>query len=150
MKEVVNIKVNLFIDGKQSAEHADLYLKQMTDRYHKLIGELQNSDANLWGYHQDQIVPLDLKSVSKFYSSGQNIWVKMNQHDYEVKKRLYQLVKILPENFIQISRSEIVNFDLVDHLELTNTGMIKLIFKNHDFSYVSRRYVPKIKRRLGI
>ena len=52
--------------------------------------------------------------------------------------------------FIRISKSEIVNLKMVDSLDLSFIGTICIKLKNGTNTYVSRRYVKKIKQILGI
>lgn len=51
---------------------------------------------------------------------------------------------------IRISNSEIVNLKKVKNLDLSFVGTICMELSNGDVSYVSRRYVSKIKRLLGL
>ena len=55
--------------------------------------------------------------------------------------RLYQVLEILPTNFIQISQSEIINIDYISHLKLTPNGLVEIFLKNESFTYSSRRYL---------
>ena len=50
--------------------------------------------------------------------------------------------------FVRISNSEIVNSGHIDRLDMSLTGTIKMCMENGDETYVSRRYVSKIKDEL--
>ena len=68
-----------------------------------------------------------------------------------VKNRLYELENILDKKvFSRISNSEIVNFNLVENIDFKIIGTLILNFKSGNKSYVSRRYIPKIKKFLEI
>ena len=54
------------------------------------------------------------------------------------------------KGFVRISHSEIVRLGAVKEFDLSLAGAIRVIFWDGSFSYVSRRYVGKIKRVLGI
>ena len=53
-------------------------------------------------------------------------------------------------SFVRISNSEIVNFGHVTSLDTSISGTISLRMTNGDKAYVSRRYVSKIKKYLGL
>ena len=68
-----------------------------------------------------------------------------------LKARLYELEeRLAKKNFIRISNSEIVNFSKIKNFDLSLAGTITIIFKDGSKTYVSRRYVKKIKQFLGI
>ena len=50
--------------------------------------------------------------------------------------------------FVRISNSEIVNIEQIEKLDMSHAGTIKMYLKNQDETYVSRRYVSKIKEVL--
>ncbi|MDO5515528.1 MAG: LytTR family DNA-binding domain-containing protein, partial [Staphylococcus xylosus] len=50
----------------------------------------------------------------------------------------------------QISKSEIININYIDHLKLNKNGTIEIRFTNNDFTYSSRRYLPLIKEALKL
>ena len=52
--------------------------------------------------------------------------------------------------FVRISHLEIVNLKKVKNLDLSFVGTICMELSNGDMCYVSRRYVKKIKKVLGI
>ena len=65
-------------------------------------------------------------------------------------ERLYKIKVKLPASFIQISKSELINLNYLNHIEITSSGSLKLVFKHDYLTYSSRRYVKSIKERLGL
>jgi len=51
---------------------------------------------------------------------------------------------------VRISNSEIINLRKVKAFDLSLAGTIQVSLLNGTVTYVSRRYVPKIKQVLGI
>lgn len=143
------MKVNFFIDDDQP-EHVDFHVKKITPEMQSMADDLQKSDSLLWGYQDKTVKPLQFEEIIRIRTEASNVQVQTVSGTYKAKQRIYQLVELLPKKFIQISSGEIVNFEFIDHLELGGNGNIKLIMMNKEESYVSRRYVSKIKRRLGI
>ena len=143
------MKVNFFID-EHKPEYIDFHVKKLTPAMQSMADELQKQDVLLWGYQEKVVTPLKLDEIIRIKTESTEVHVQDISGTYKVKQRIYQLAELLPDNFIQISSGEIVNFDFIDHLKLSGNGNIVLILNNGDETYVSRRYVSKIKRRLGI
>jgi len=143
------MKVNFFIDENQS-EYIDFHVKKLTPAMQLVVDELQKQDVVLWGYQEKIVTPLKLDEIIRIRTESAEVYAQDMGGVYKVKHRIYQLVELLPDNFIQISSGEIVNFNFIDHLKLSGKGDIVLILNNGDETYVSRRYVSKIKRRLEI
>ncbi|MEG0366555.1 MAG: LytTR family DNA-binding domain-containing protein, partial [Coprobacillus sp.] len=70
---------------------------------------------------------------------------------YLLKLRLYELEQRLSQSkFVRISHSEIINLNEVINFDLSFTGTIQVKLSNNNMTYVSRRYVSRIKKILGI
>ncbi|MDE5616672.1 MAG: LytTR family transcriptional regulator, partial [Clostridia bacterium] len=54
------------------------------------------------------------------------------------------------KTIVRISNSEIINLKFVKKFDLSFNGTICVLFSNGSVTYVSRRYVSKIKNTLGI
>ncbi len=68
-----------------------------------------------------------------------------------VRHRLYELEEALDKRrFLRISNSEIVNIKKIRDMDLRVTGRICIRFTDGSQTYVSRRYIPRIKKSLGI
>lgn len=94
---------------------------------------------------------INLSDIETIYSSNNKVYVKANNNLYTTKYKLYELEEMLwNSTFVRISNSEIVNFDKVKKLDLKLTGTILLFFKSGAETYVSRRYMKKIKEYLNI
>jgi DNA-binding LytR/AlgR family response regulator len=71
--------------------------------------------------------------------------------EFILRVRLYELEERLDKTrFVRISNSEIVNLKAVKKIDLSFTGTIGITLSNGATSYVSRRYVSKIKQVLGM
>ena len=68
-----------------------------------------------------------------------------------MRLRLYEAEERMDSSkFVRISNSEIVNLKKVKSLDLSFVGTICMELSNGTVSYVSRRYVSKIKKVLGL
>lgn len=94
---------------------------------------------------------LPLTHIERIYTQEQKVFLQTKEgKEYRLKYRLYQVEELLPPYFVRISGSEIINLKLIDHLDLSFPGTIKLIFKSKASTYVSRRFLSKVKDALSI
>ena len=84
--------------------------------------------------------------IVRIYSENKKVYLRPPNNTYEVRDRLYSLEESLSEKgFVRISNSEIVNISQIEKLDMSYAGTIKMYMKNGDETFVSRRYVSKIK-----
>jgi len=100
--------------------------------------------------HKEQeyktLVPSEMVRI---YSENKKVYVRTVDDCYEVGERLYILEEQLKDRgFVRISNSEIVNIRRIEKLDMSSAGTIKMYLKNGDVTYVSRRFVKKIKEVL--
>lgn len=111
----------------------------------------KNPSEKIVAFKKDEIKIIDYKEISRFYSENNKLYLDSKRERYLTKLRIYELEERLPRNkFIKISRSEIVNLDYVEKLDLSFTGTIALKMKDGKITYVSRRNIKKFKEILGI
>lgn len=111
----------------------------------------KNPSEKIVAFKKDEIKIIDYKEISRFYSENNKLYLDSKRERYLTKLRIYELEERLPRNkFIKISRSEIVNLDYVEKLDLSFTGTIALKMKDGKVTYVSRRNIKKFKEILGI
>lgn len=111
----------------------------------------KNPSEKIVAFKKDEIKILDYKEIARFYSENNKLYLDSKRERYLTKLRIYELEERLPRNkFIKISRSEIVNLDYVEKLDLSFTGTIALKMKDGKITYVSRRNIKKFKEILGI
>ncbi|WP_250672980.1 LytTR family DNA-binding domain-containing protein (plasmid) [Paraclostridium ghonii] len=147
------MKIELNIDQNIKEETIAISVKQTSTKVNKIIQiatNLEIPDLKLYGKHDNKIYPLQLTSVLRFYSADKKVFAQIDNIEMLIDYRLYELEESLSENFIRISNTEIINFDYVENLEIDKGGLIKIIFKNKTETYSSRRYLKKIKERLGL
>lgn len=147
------MKIELNIDKDIEEETISISVRQTSTKVNKIIqiaNNLENPDLRLYGKHDNKIYPLQLTSVLRFYSADKKVFAQIDNIEMLIDYRLYELEESLSENFIRISNTEIINFDYVENLEIDKGGLIKIIFKNKNETYSSRRYLKKIKERLGL
>ena len=102
----------------------------------------------LFGFIDDDIVPLDLSNVYAIYTSDNRVCAKTKNETLLLRERLYQMEENLSDDFIKINQGCIVNLKKVLKFESSLNTSIKVILKNGFTDYISRRELKNVKRRI--
>ncbi len=146
------MKVEIKIDKECSGTKVIIITDKITKEVDKIVETVSNINADfLVGYNNEKAYILNEEDVFKIYSCDNKIYAQTEKEEYILKTKLYKLEEELNKNlFIRISKSEIINFKKINHLDLSFSGTICITFKNGKKAYTSRRYINKIKDKLNI
>lgn len=145
------MKVDIRLDEKCEETTVAIVAKEMTDEVNELLNRLSNQYPNvITGFRDGNAVIIDIKKIIRIYAANKKVYVISEDGEYTVRLRLHQLEERLPHEFVRTSNSEIINFQKVKDLDLSFAGSICVRFLNGNTTYVSRRYVTKIKNILGM
>ena len=94
---------------------------------------------------------VDLWLIRKFVALNQKVYIQTANAEFLIKYRLYEIEDVLKkQKFLRISNSEIVNIRKIADIDLSIIGRVCIRLSGDICVYVSRRYIPKIKKSLGI
>ena len=146
------MKVEVNIDKNCKETKIVIHTKSVEDKIIKLIENLKTKEfEQLNGFKDEEMYLLNQDNIETFYAEDGRVFARENGNNYLIKKRLYELENLLSsDKFVRISNSEIVNMKKVKKINLKLTGTIVLYFIDNNKTYVSRRYLKKIKEYLGI
>lgn len=145
----LNIKVE--IDQTCAEPEIILHASKITEQLEKLMESIRiltgDNLQTLIGFKAGEAFLLQLQDVSSIFTESGKVYARTGPDSYILKSRLYELEeKLAGTQFLRVSNSEIVNFKKVKSLDLSRTGTIMLKFKTGETTFVSRRYVDKIKQ----
>ncbi len=146
------MKVKLRIDSQVTEDSVSIEARLMTENIQELVHFAQHLDKEdkIHVKKEDEIYLLDAEEIHRIYTENRQVRVRTAKDSYRAQQALYQLLQVLPEYFLQISQSEIINSQQISHLKLTPNGLIQIFLKNGDQTYSSRRYLKSIKERLKL
>ena len=146
------MKVELKLDENVEETKIVVYAKELNEDITTLINKLNIEDTEiLIGLIDNTTYILDKDKIETFYAENNKVYARIDDKIYRIKKKLYELEEMLQgTKFIRISNSEIVNFNKVESLSFDGSTSIILKFQSNKITYVSRRYVSKIKEYLKI
>lgn len=146
------MQVEIKIDNTCKEPRIIVVTDQLTDEIQALIRRLsEESPRILSGFRNDTLEVLDQSDIFRIYASGGKVYAVTAKGEYTLRLRLYELEERLEkDSFVRISNSEIINLKKVKNFDLSFTGTICVSLSDGSVTYVSRRYVNKIKQILGI
>ncbi|WP_171332849.1 LytTR family DNA-binding domain-containing protein [Enterococcus cecorum] len=100
------------------------------------------------GLREKEKVRIDIKNIQRIYSANKQVFCVANGQEYQLSERLYQLQEKLPNSFVQISRTEIIQIQTVEKFAITKSGIIEIIFTDGQKTSASRRYLKKVREVL--
>lgn len=143
------MKCKIIIDP--SREEEIIVYAQKASALTAAIERLAREEDSSWiGYGKEHMVPLDPKEVFCFSVEGDKVYAHLEKERLWMKCRLYQLEERLPEEFIKINQSCLANCKKIARFEVSISGALRVVFRNGDSDYVSRRQLKFVKERFGI
>nr|WP_238333980.1 LytTR family DNA-binding domain-containing protein [Companilactobacillus halodurans] len=92
---------------------------------------------------------MELKDILFFETNDRNVYAHTIDNAFLIHYRLYELEENLPDNFLRVSKSSILNVDEILSLTSSVTGNL-IHFKNtYKTLYVSRRFLKNLKNKLN-
>ncbi|MCQ2483556.1 MAG: LytTR family transcriptional regulator [Clostridia bacterium] len=103
------------------------------------------------GYEEDTIVLVRIDNVELFYVENDKVFAHCSDNKtYRIKKTLTEIEKIVPGDFVRISKSGIANWSKVSKMNVQLSGAVNVFFRSGYSDYISRRCFADIKRRYGL
>lgn len=146
------MKLEVKIDSSYKTPLCIIYTDTVTDEINEYIKKLSSEKAKiLTGKSGDMISVIKQDEIINICSANGKVYAVTEKGEFIVNQRLYELENSLDcERFVRISNSEIINLEKVKGFNLKLSGTIYVSFNDGRSTYVSRRYVSKIKERLGV
>ncbi len=106
--------------------------------------------GSLYGYQEDEVYKIAYSDIVRIYTENKKVYIATEQAVYKIRERLYEMESLLNANdFVRISNTDMVNVDKIEKLDM-GFGTIRMQLAGENEAFVSRRYVSKIKKALGI
>lgn len=146
------MQVEVKIDDSYHEPKVIILADSMTDEVNEIIQRLSEKAPNIISGSRDgRIAVLEQNDIFRVYANNGKVIAVANGCEYVLRLRLYEIEERLnPQQFVRISNSEIINLRKVKNFDLSFSGTICVELTDNSTTYVSRRYVSKIKKILGI
>lgn len=146
------MQIEIKIEETCTEPRVVIFAPRMTDEVNEILKKLSNTCPQaIAGFKDDRLEVLQPEKIVRIYTADQKVYVQTEQSEYLVRLRLYELEEKLDKNtFLRISNSEIINLKKVMNMDLSFSGTICVKLSGNATTFVSRRYVAKIKQILGL
>ncbi|MDE7050820.1 MAG: LytTR family transcriptional regulator [Lactobacillus sp.] len=144
------MKIKFHIDEHLPEEKAEFWLRKMTERIRQITEDLTREKDFVWCYQGGNVFSINFSDIYLIQVENEKTYVYTETENYLYKGRLYQIQQLLPSDFVMASRSALVNYHKLDHLQILNDGNVDAILKNNLTVQISRRKIKDLKEVLGL
>ncbi|MDO4877097.1 MAG: LytTR family DNA-binding domain-containing protein [Oscillospiraceae bacterium] len=145
------MKVNIDISAEYREPFAVIHTDKVTEEIQRMIDIFSNSETPVTALqNEEDIVVLQPKDIYMVRVENGDTVIYGAKQKYRSRKRLYELAMQLGKQFMQISKTTLINLSYMDSIEPGFSGTLLLKLKNGDKDYVSRKYLPEFKKYLGL
>ncbi|MBQ6017763.1 MAG: LytTR family transcriptional regulator [Clostridiales bacterium] len=145
------MKVSIDISAEYKEPFAVIHTDRVTDEIQRIIDILGTSETPITVLkNEEDIIVLQPKDVYMVRVEDGDTVIYGAKDRYRSRKRLYELASQLGNQFMQISKTTLINLSYMDSIEPGFSGTLLLKLKNGNKDYVSRKYLPEFKKYLGL
>ena len=146
------MKIEVRLDATCEETTVVIYTNRVADEVQNLARRLsQDAPQVIVGFLEEEAMLLSQEEIYRVFAESGKVFAETENGRYQLRLRLYELEERLDgKRFVRISNAEIVNLGMVRGFDLSFAGTICVRMKNDTVTYVSRRYVAKIKQLLGL
>lgn len=130
--------------------YVEIYTSEITEDIQNLLSFIKESSNIVTAQQDERTIVLKERDIYMIRVENEKTIIYCKEKKYYSKKRLYELENILKHSFMKISKTTLVNLHYIDGVEASFGGTMLLILKNGCKDYVSRKYLPNLKKYLGL
>ena len=146
------MKIKLDISPQYSEKEVVIRAAKDDDEVKEIMNsvkDVENRFNHLNGYLDDTVYSLSFKDILFFETNDRNVYAHTSNNAFLIHYRLYELAENLPNNFLRVSKSSILNVDEVISLSKSITGNLVKFRNSYKQIYVSRRFLKDLKISLN-
>ena len=145
------MKVSVDISAEYKEPYAVIHTDKMTDEIRRMVSVFSTAEAPITALqNEEDLVVLQPKDIFMVRVEDGDTIIYGEKKKYRSRKRLYEIGDQLGKQFMQISKTTLINLSYMDRIEPGFGGTLLLKLRNGCKDYVSRRYLPEFKKYLGL
>lgn len=134
-------EVEIVIRCREITSEIEMIQKKLCESFKKAPHMIYYKDSKEYYF--------PLTDILFFETENSVVFAHTSDQVYQVKYRLYELEKILPNQFLRVSKSTILNITHVFSIDRTFPSYhLVQFYKSHKKVYVSRMYYKQLKHKL--
>lgn len=144
------MEIEVKIDSAYKEPKVIIITDKITDEVKSVMKRI-SENKKLTVFSEEEAIIVEADEIIRIYSESKKVYVQTNHDTYSIRMRLYELEeKLVSNQFIRISQSELINRNQIVSMDISLTGTIGVLLKSDIKTFASRRYVSKVKKQLGI
>ena len=147
------MRVDMNISESIKEPYAVINSDELTPEIAALAREIAafgNGRNVIIGNLDERMVIIEPEKIVLIRVESEKVYVVTEDETYRVGKRMYELLEVLGKEFMQVSKSAAINLSYLESVEPSFNGIMLLHMKNGEKEYISRKYVPVLRKYLGI
>ncbi len=146
------MKIEIKIDEDCTETKIVVVTSKVTEEVNEIVKRLSSEQPQMIaGFKDERATMLEPNQIYRVYASEGKVYAEAENGTHLLRLRLYEAEQRLAKcSFVRISNGEIINLKKVKGFDLSFAGTICVSLSNGTVTYVSRRYVAKIKQLLGL
>ena len=138
-------------DPNVSETEISVVCAQMTEEVKEIVARLTSVGLTFAGQKENEIFFVPIKDIFYFESVEGSIFFYTERDTYEATEKLYSIEENLRrQQFARISKTVIANLDKMLSIKRVEGSRLVATLVNKEKLVVSRKYVPEIKKKLGV
>ncbi|MEG0364744.1 MAG: LytTR family DNA-binding domain-containing protein [Erysipelotrichales bacterium] len=142
------------VDIRQECdEEIIIVASNLSQEIEELVFKIENllhNDTKIKVFNRESELYLSVDKILFIETENEKVYAHTKDKAYLIKMRLYELEAALPNNFLRISKSAIVNTSLIHTIDRKFSSTSRLVFDDsHKEVYVSRRYYKDLKTMIA-
>ena len=147
------MRVDMNISESIKEPYAVINTDELTPEIAALAREIAafgNGRNVIIGNLDERMVIIEPEKIVLIRVESEKVYAVTEDETYRVGKRMYELLEVLGKEFMQVSKSAAINLSYLESVEPSFNGIMLLNMKNGEKEYISRKYVPGLRKYLGI
>ena len=146
----MNVKVELKTDIQ--APYAVIYTSEITEEITAMLRLIENKKQKdfIILQQEERYIVVKIQDIYMIRLEEKMVALYGKDEKYYSRLRLYEVEEQLGSDFMQISKTTLINMKQIESIEPSFSGTMYIKLKNKCKDYISRKYLPEFKKYLGL
>ncbi len=145
------MKLRLERSSEYTETEIDIRCSTIDEKLQKIIDIAQNDEKHITVKKDGFSSRIRAEDIYYFESVEEKSFVYCKDEVYSSELKLYELEELFNNtSFVRISKSCILNTDVLDRVKISLNGKMEATLQNNEKVIINRHYVPAFKKKLGL
>ncbi len=145
------IKITILDPAPDEEDEIIVKCRYIDDEITLLLNQLKNGSSQMNFLKNNKIVFVEKKDIFYFESVDDKVFAYTQDDVFETNLKLYEIEQLFySKSFFRANKAVLVNLNKIKSLSPAFGGRFEAILKNDYKVIISRNYVPKLKKLLGL